>query len=263
MKFSSIFRRSRDKEAGEEMNEEQSAAASAQRIEQLIVNVSITKRKLEHFIANLQARDSQLLERISEARDLLDEYKIQGLVRELLQIRKIANMAIYSSYLLEVVKLRLETIKFVSAEMSPTFKLVGSLLSEVKDVIRTVSPGSEVTIKTIEESLMDVMSKLSVKEVPQPTIPEPSEGEVKKILADVQKIALERISQSFPEVPEVNEVMENTVLEYVKAHRGNFELESAERELPLSRNQILVVLKSLDSKGKIHIEYGSEETQVH
>jgi division protein CdvB (Snf7/Vps24/ESCRT-III family) len=262
MRFPPIFRQPRSNAVNGEMKEEQPATASTQRIEQLIVDISITKRKLEHFIANLQARDGQLLKRISEVRDSWDEYKLQGLVKELLQIRKIANMAVYSSYLLEVVRLRLETIKFVSAEVSPTLKLVGSLLSEVKDVMRSVSPGSEVTIKGIEENLLDVMSKLSVKEVPQPAVPEPSNGEVKKILKDVQKITLEKINQSFPEVPEVNEVMENTVLEYVKAHKEDFNLEVAERELPLSRNQILAVLRSLDSKGKIHIEYGSEETQV-
>lgn len=247
---------------GNEQNAKQSDPSSSYNMEQLIVDISITKKRLEHLLSNLQSRDKDLMRRISGAQEARDEFKFQRLARELLQIRKIANLTVYSSYMLEVVRLRLDTIKFVSSEILPALKLVQPIVLELKETLSKVSPGSEFAIKEIENDLADVMVRMNLPETPQVPTAEVTNAEVRNILKDVQKMALDKINSSFPEVPELNEVMAESVLEYVKIHKVDFNLEAAERDLPLSRNQIIAVLKLLESKDRIHIEYGTEEEHV-
>lgn len=239
-----------------------SLQTQTQKIEQLIVDIMITKRRLEGLLGNLQARDKNLIKRIADCQEKGDEFKAQGLTRELLQIRKIANLAVYSSYMLEVVKLRLDTIRFVGVEVLPTLRLIKPILSEARETISKVIPGSEIAVKDIEDDLLEIMAKTGTSEIPIPVIPETTQEEAKKIMEDVRKMALDKISQTFPEVPELNDMMENTVFEYVMSHKNNFLLKIAEKELPLSRIQIIAALKSLDLKGKIHIEYSTEEEQI-
>lgn len=173
-----------------------------QRIPELATRLKILQERLERSAARLRERDKALFENAVQAEMRKDHSMASIYAGEMSQIRKFALIIMRTSALLEQIILRLETVKdFVDfREIMKSGEL--ALLKTASEDLRVVMPEVSMELSNITQSLDEIMVGFGeVRDYGYISTPVTDE-ETQKILKQISEIAVQRMKNTFPELPQ-------------------------------------------------------------
>ena len=236
--------------------------------------LGIQKDRLESMAIKIQQKDQELLERCIGAQVNKDLARARLYANECAQVRKIAHIVLSSQLALEQVMFKLDmALEFgeVWADMKP---IVG-IVAETKGRISGIVPHIASELGEINTMLEDLGEEAGP--VLDNTVDIQATGEdAKKVLEESSAIAQERITQTFPKLPELGleqniappeplpatggpamgdePRVERRLYEYIKANQGNLHVSDAARILDIPPEKVREILDRLQGEGKVVVE---------
>ena len=231
--------------------------------------LSIQKERLESMASKIQQKDRELFQRCIGAEMSKDLAHARLYANECAEVRKIAQVVLSSQLALERVVLRLDTVLEFGELMTDMKPIVG-VVAETKGRIAGIVPHVASELEQINSMLGD----LSIETGPvieSPSGVETASEEAKKVLEESSAIAEERLSQTFPRLPEVvieqripepepllatgdDVAVERRLYDFIKAHQGNLRIAEAAFALGESPAKIREAVDRLASEGRIVVE---------
>lgn len=258
-------------------------------IGEVIYRLDIQMDKLDETLNRLRDRDKELLEKTVKAYITKDFARATIYANEVAELRKMAKIVLASRLALERVKVRLETIRElgdVAAVMAPIIPILRGLKSQLAGIIPEISVELEEITNSMNSMLME-LGQVTSTALSSPMLTE----EARKVLLEAQALAEEKIKENFPKIPpEIKvtiperrigvplpepttsapirpattrpitqirlspKILEEKVLEYIRAHRGFIDVNDCAQMFGVSREDILKALKVLEKKGKIKLK---------
>jgi division protein CdvB (Snf7/Vps24/ESCRT-III family) len=231
--------------------------------------LGIQKERLESMAIKIQQKDQELFERCIGAQELKDLARAQVFANECAEIRKIAHIVLSSKLALEQVIFKLDmALEF--GEVMDYMKPIVGIVAETKERIHNVVPHIATELGEINTMLEDLTEEAGP--VLDNTVDVQTTSEdAKKVLEESSVIAQERLSQTFPKLPELtlehnNEAHEplpaagseteadRRVYEYIKTHQGNLHVSDAARIIGIPPERVREALGRLESEGKVVVE---------
>jgi len=168
-----------------------------------LINVSYKLKSLESrldlYINKMQDRDRVLFEKVVEAQINKDEMRAAMYAGEVAEIRKIVKQLIATRIALEHVQLRIETA-VIAGEVGTSLAPVVSVVSELKNVMKSVMPTLSIELREIEDILEETM--LGMGNVVESHLSyQVASEEARKILKEAAVVAEQRMKETFPELP--------------------------------------------------------------
>lgn len=240
-----------------------------ERIMQARSRLGIQRERLESMANKMQQKDRELFQRCIGAEMSKDLAHARLYANECAEVRKIAQVVLSSQLALEKVILRLDTVLEFGELMTDMKPIVG-VVAETKGRIAGIVPHVANELEQINSMLGD----LSIETGPviePPTEVDTGSEDAKKVLEESSAIAQERLSQTFPKLPEVviqqksveappllatgNEIeVERRLYDFIKAHQGNLHISEAAFALGESPGRIKEAVDRLASEGRIVVE---------
>ncbi len=217
----------------------------------------------------IQQKDQELFERSIGAQVSKDLARARLYANECAEVRKIAHIVLSSQLALEQVIFKLDmALEFgdVMADMKP---IVG-IVAETKGRISNIVPHIASELGDINAMLEDLSDEAGP--VLDNTIDVQNTSEdAKKVLEESSAIAQERLSQTFPRLPELTlersstspeplpamgtvKEVEQRVYEYIKTHQGNLHISDAANTIGIPSDRVKIALDRLESEGKVVVE---------
>jgi len=257
-------------------------------IGEVIYRLDVQMDKLDETLNRLRDRDKELLEKTVKAYIAKDFARATIYANEVAELRKMAKIVLASRLALEKVKVRLETIRElgdVAAVMAPIIPILKGLKSQLAGIIPEISVELEEITNSMNSMLME-LGQVTTTALSSPMLTE----EAKRVLLEAQALAEEKIRENFPKIPpEIKvsipkegakvpipsaltiaarpapsrpaarirlslRVLEEKVLEYIRAHRGFIDVNDCARIFGVQKEDVLKALKSLERKGKIRLK---------
>jgi len=257
-------------------------------IGEVIYRLDVQMDKLDETLNRLRDRDKELLEKTVKAYIAKDFARATIYANEVAELRKMAKIVLASRLALEKVKIRLETIRElgdVAAVMAPIIPILKGLKSQLAGIIPEISVELEEITNSMNSMLME-LGQVTTTALSSPMLTE----EAKRVLLEAQALAEEKIKENFPKIPpEIKipipkerakvpipstlaittrptavrptarirlspRVLEEKVLEYIKAHRGFIDINDCAQIFGVQKEDVLKALKSLERKGKIKLK---------
>ena len=231
--------------------------------------LEIQKDRLESMAMKIQQKDRDLLERCVGAEANNDLARARLYANECAEVRKIAHIIISSQLALDQVIFKLDmALEF--GELLGDMKPIVGIVTETKGRIANIVPHIASELGEINAMLQDLSDEAgpvldSTADV------QASSDDAKKVLEESSVIAQERVSQTFPKLPELtlerNSVsseplpaaggereVDRRVYEYVKTHRGDLHFSDAARIIGISPDRVREALDRLQGEGKVVVE---------
>ena len=231
--------------------------------------LGIQKERLESMAIKIQQKDQELFERCIGAQELKDLARAQVFANECAEIRKIAHIILSSQLALEQVIFKLDmALEF--GEVMDYMKPIVGIVAETKERIHNVVPHIATELGEINTMLEDLTEEAGP--VLDNTVGVQTTSEdAKKVLEESSAIAQERLSQTFPKLPELTLENNNVsheplpaagtetdadrrVYEYIKTHQGNLHVSDAARIIGIPPERVREALERLESEGKVVVE---------
>jgi division protein CdvB (Snf7/Vps24/ESCRT-III family) len=231
--------------------------------------LEIQKNRLEGMAIKMQQKDQELLERCVGAQANNDCARARLYANECAEVRKIAHIVISGQLALDQVIFKLDmALEF--GELLGDMKPIVGIVAETKGRISNVVPHIASELGEINTMLQDLSDEagpvLDNAEAVQAT-----SEDAKKVLEESSVIAQERLSQTFPKLPELplehsnvspepiptvgNETeVDRRVYEYIKTHQGNLHVTDAARIIGIPPDRVKVALDRLENEGKVVVE---------
>jgi len=258
-------------------------ASLKRQIGEVIYRLDVQMDKLDETLSRLRDRDKELLEKTVKAYIAKDFARATIYANEVAELRKMAKIVLASRLALEKVKVRLETIRElgdVAAVMAPIIPILRGLKSQLAGIIPEISIELEEITNSMNSMLME-LGQVTSTALSSPMLTE----EARKVLLEAQALAEEKIKENFPKIPpEIrvaiperrvgvslpgpttfapmrpttqirlsSKILEEKVLEYIRAHRGFIDINDCAQIFGVSREDVLKALKVLEKKGKIKL----------
>lgn len=231
--------------------------------------LSIQKERLESMASKIQQKDRELFQRCIGAQLAKDLAHARLYANECAEVRKIAQVVLSSQLALERVILRLDTVLEFGELMTDMKPIVG-VVAETKGRIAGIVPHVASELEQINAMLGDLSIETGPVIEPATEVDSASE-EAKQVLDESSAIAEERLSQTFPKLPEVvieqkspepepllaagNEVqVEQRLYDFIKARHGNLRISEAAFALGESPARIKEAVDRLASEGRIAVQ---------
>jgi len=231
--------------------------------------LGIQKESLETMAIKIQRKDQELFERCTGAEVSKDFARARLYANECAQVRKIAHIVLSSQLALEQVIFKLDmALEFgeVMADMKPIVGIVAETKGRISGIVPHIA--SELgEINTMLEDLSEETGPVLDNTVDVQT----TSDDAKKVLEESSAIAQERLTQTFPKLPELaleqNSAppeslsatgcelgVERRLYEYIKTHQGNLHVSDASRILDIPTDRVREALGRLESEGKVVVE---------
>jgi len=244
--------------------------------------------KLEETSAKLHQRDREMFERCVGAKAAGDDARAAIYANECVEIRKMAKIVMFSQLAIEKAILRLQTIEDVGDLLVQMAPIVG-IIKETKGKIKGIIPEVAYELEEINRMLDNTLTETG-KVLPEETSTETVSSEAKKVLEEASVLAEQKINEKYPKLPLPPETasqtleqpiqtstetittptpekivvkedpipsleqLEEKVLDYLKQHRGELNLNRCALTLNTTVEDIKKVLNKLESEGKIVIQ---------
>ncbi|WP_455285379.1 Snf7 family protein [[Eubacterium] cellulosolvens] len=240
-----------------------------ERIMQARSRLGIQKERLESMANKIQQKDRDLFQRCIGAEMSKDLAHARLYANECAEVRKIAQVVLSSQLALEKVILRLDTVLEFGELMTDMKPIVG-VVAETKGRIAGIVPHVASELEQINSMLGDL--SLEAGPVIETTVETDAASEdAKKVLEESSAIAEERLSQTFPKLPELvieqksvepepllatgsRIEVEQRLYDFIKAHEGNLRVSEAAFALGESPARIKEAVDRLASEGRIVVE---------
>ena len=175
-----------------------------QAIPHVISNLNVSLRKLTHISGNLQTEDARLFALCVEAHAKGDNVHAMMYANECAEIRRIALHVVTSSYALEQMVMRLETVVKLGEVMGT--------MSPVMDVIKETGNRLEGIVPTIANQLNDANQLLvgSLAHMGTTQLDSRTQKsvvfskEAAQILEEAKNAAVDTVRSQFPSIPSAN-----------------------------------------------------------
>ena len=231
--------------------------------------LAIQKERLESMAIKIQQKDRELFERCIGAQVSKDIAHARLYANECAQVRKVAHIVVSSQLAPEQVIFKLDmALEF--GDLMMDMKPIVGVVTETKGRISNIVPHIAAELGEINTMLDDLGEETGP--VLDSTVDVAATSEdAKKVLEESSAIAQERLSQTFPKLPELtieqssgmpepllatgSEVeVERRLYDYIKAHQGNLHLSDASRILDVPQDRVKGALGRLVSEGRIVVE---------
>jgi len=240
-----------------------------ERIMQARSRLSIQKERLESMANKIQQKDRELFQRCIGAEMSKDLAHARLYANECAEVRKIAQVVLSSQLALEKVVLRLDTVLEFGELMTDMKPIVG-VVAETKGRIAGIVPHVANELEQINSMLGDL--SIETGPVIEPSADaETASEDAKKVLEESAAIAEERLSQTFPKLPELvieqksaepvpvlatgGEIgVERRLYDFIKAHQGKLHIPEAAYALGEPPSRIKEAVDRLVSEGRIVIQ---------
>lgn len=231
--------------------------------------LEIQKNRLEGMAIRIQQKDQELLERCVGAQANNDLARARLYANECAEVRKIAHIIISGQLALEQVVFKLDmALEF--GELLGDMKPIVGIVAETKGRISNVVPHIASELGEINTMLQDLSDEAGPVLDNAGAVQTTSE-DAKKVLEESSVIAQERLSQTFPKLPELTLEHSNAspepipaaasetevdrrVYEYIKSHQGNLHLSDAARLIGIPPDRVKIALDRLESEGKVVVQ---------
>lgn len=231
--------------------------------------LDIQKERLQSIASKIQQKDRELFQRCIGAEMSKDLAHARLYANECAEVRKIAQVVLSSQLALERVILRLDTILEFGELMTDMKPIVG-VVAETKGRIAGIVPHVASELEQINSMLGDL--SMEAGPVLETSVGEETASEeAKKVLEESSAIAEERLSQTFPKLPEVvidqklpepepllatgDEVgIEGQLYDFIKAHQGSLSIPEAAYALGQPPTRIREAVDRLASEGRIVLQ---------
>lgn len=227
--------------------------------------LEIQKDRLEGMAIKIQQKDRDLLERCVGAQANNDLARARLYANECAEVRKIAHIIISSQLALDQVVFKLDmALEF--GELLGDMKPIVGIVAETRGRISNIVPHIASELGEINSMLQDLSDEAGPV-LDSTTDVQASSEDAKKVLDESSAIAQERVSQTFPKLPELSlehnssllepvpaagdEVeVDRRVYEYVRAHR-DLHFSDAARTIGIPEGRVREALDRLQSEGKV------------
>jgi division protein CdvB (Snf7/Vps24/ESCRT-III family) len=231
--------------------------------------LEIQKDRLETMAIKIQQKDRDLLERCVGAQASNDLARARLYANECAEVRKIAHIIISSQLALEQVIFKLDmALEF--GELMADMKPIVGIVTETKGRISNIVPHIASELGEINTMLQDLSDEAGPV-LDNTADVQASSEDAKKVLDESSVIAQERVSQTFPKLPELTlernssspeplpatgseTEVERRVYEYIKTHQGDLHFSDAARIIGISPDRVKEALDRLESEGKVAVE---------
>ncbi|RLF99501.1 MAG: hypothetical protein DRN49_04300 [Thaumarchaeota archaeon] len=220
------------------------------KLEQSLNQLNAQIMKLKSKYQEMMSKSKDYFEHVVEAMMSGDEERASIYAEEIAEIRKLAKVVMRTQLLLEQVKLRLETILEVSELIGLVIPLL-SLIAEVEDEVAGVAPEAAKNLHELACYIEDFAGSTAMSDFDL-TMSESVSEDAKKVLEEAQKIAAEKIKESFPDVPKLSE-KEKLVYSYLSKSGSELDLKRCAKELGIDVKQVKQILQKLEEKGLIEL----------
>ena len=231
--------------------------------------LEIQKERLESMAIKIQQKDQELFERCTGAQVNNDLARAQVFANECAEVRKIYHIVLSGQLALEQVVFKLDmALEF--GEVLDYMKPVAGIVAETKERLHNVVPHIATELGEINAMLEDLNDEAGP--VLDDAVSVQATGEdAKKVLEESSVIAQERLSQTFPKLPEFTAEHNTTsheplpavgseaevdgrVYEYIKTHEGNLHVSDAARIIGIPSDRVREALGRLESEGRVVVE---------
>jgi len=250
-----------------------------ERIAQALWRLGSQKDKLEHMSTRLQQRDKEMFQRCIGAQLSKDTAHASLYANECAEIRKMAHITLSSELALERVILRLQTIEEFGDVMAQLAPVIG-VVRETRGRIAGVIPEVAGELGEVNNMLSDL--SLETGEVQAQDFDLTSSStEARKVLEESSVIASQQMKERFPELPlpdatpaiaspssidlrvpvaiaanggeqvENPVPLENRLLDYIRTHNGELNINACSSDLSVSTQDVRQSLQRLKDDGKI------------
>ncbi|MEM2941250.1 MAG: hypothetical protein QW304_06850 [Thermoproteota archaeon] len=233
--------------------------ASVERVRLLLreslTDIGLVSYDLEKIVRNLKRKDSEYLEKISLLMEKNEHERARAYAQEIAMLRRVAKVIYQSSLLVLTIRLRLETL-VESEELYGMVPQLTRLLSAVSELSPMPNLEKEFTgIKTKLEEASSIITKTTDVKV------EAMDNEVEKVIKDAEKLALMKLENTFPKVPQtitLREDVKQRVFEYLKANSSSFSIEKCAKDLSMDKEEVEKLLDELVKERKVVIKREEE-----
>jgi division protein CdvB (Snf7/Vps24/ESCRT-III family) len=231
--------------------------------------LEIQKERLESMAIKIQQKDQELFERCTGAQVNKDLARAQIFANECAEVRKIYHIVLSGQLALEQVVFKLDmALEF--GEVMDYMKPIAGIVAETKDRLHNVVPHIATELGEINTMLEDLNDEAGP--VLDDTVSvETTSEDAKKVLEESSVIAQERVSQTFPKLPELTlehntasheplpatgseTEVDRRVYEYIKTHQGDLHLSDAARIIGIPSDRVREALGRLESEGRVVVE---------
>ena len=252
-------------------------------INEILYRLEVQRDKLNECIMRLQNRDKELFEKTIAAYMSKDMARAAIYASEVSELRKIIKVVYASQLALERIMIRLETVRDLG-DVATVIAPVIPVLKELKNQLAGIIPEIAVELGEISNTMNNMLLEIGQATDATLSVNVLDEG-AKKVLAEAQAIAEERLRKEFPQLPseipieerrvepvaclvgassasgreELQapsrnmslEEVEERLLSYVKLHNGLLDVDAFSRETGIPREDVFKALDSLRAKGVI------------
>ncbi|MEM3065710.1 MAG: hypothetical protein QXI81_00025 [Nitrososphaerota archaeon] len=230
----------------------QSYEALVQKIEDSLTNLSVQVDKLRMRYQNMVSRSKEYFEKCIEALVARDNERAKMYAIEIAEIKRLADIVMRCSLVLEQIKVRLETILELGEIMGLMVPLT-SIIEAVEKEVSLVVPEASKNLKELVESIEDFTTSSSVYVDTVPMGDVEINKDAESVLEEAKRIAAEQVKKSFPEVPVLTEE-ERVVYSYIMKCGEELDVAKCASELGLDVSQVKVTINSLQEKGLIEVQ---------
>ena len=175
----------------------------------VILKLETSLHKLANMSETLRNEDNELFERCGEARLKGGTVHALMFANECAEIRKIALLVVSSSYALEQMVLRLNTVTKLGSILIAVSPVV-DVIKETKSRLGGIIPNIANNLNEVTTMLDDSITKMGTSSVKHAR-PLVYSDEAKKVLDEANMVAEETIKEKFPKIPET--LTKNTLRE--------------------------------------------------
>ncbi|MDW8034069.1 MAG: hypothetical protein RMI79_03930 [Nitrososphaerota archaeon] len=220
-----------------------------------LTDIELISYNLDRIVRNLKQKDGEYLQKVSFFLEKNDHERARTYAQEIATLRRVAKIIYQSSLLVLTIKLRLETL----IESEELYGMVPSL-------VRLLSAVNEVgPLPNLEREFLGIRNKLEeaamiITRSTEIRVDSMS-NEVEKIIKDAEKLALMKIENTFPKVPQTFPLREDAkqrVFEYLKANSNSFSIERCAEDLSMSREEVEKLLDELVKERRVIIKREEE-----
>ena len=172
-----------------------------QRINNCLFKLKLQQRKLERASYQMQQRDQALYGKCVFATQAKNNQAASVYANECAELRKMAKVVLHSGMALEMVTLRLQTIRDfgeIAYAMKPVAHVVGILKSELQGVLPEVSMELAEVNETLEGMAIEVGEATDTS-----FDTTASSEEAHQILQEANAVAEQKMKERFPELPPI------------------------------------------------------------
>jgi len=220
-----------------------------------LTDIELVSYNLDRVVRNLKQKDSEYLQKVSLFLEKNDHERARAYAQEIATLRRVAKVIYQSNLLVLTIKLRLETL-IESEELYGMVPSLVRLLSALGEVGRLPNLEKEfLKIRTkLEEAATIITSSTEIKL-------DSMGNEVEKVIKDAEKLALIKIENTFPKVPQtivLKEDAKQRVFEYLRANSNSFSIEKCAEDLSMSRDEVEKILDELVKERRVIIKREEE-----